>query len=174
MIERLRSFPELPVYLMTGGASVGDYDLAKQLFMRLRIPILFDSVAIKPGMPIIAGLWGNSLLIALSGNPAACSVSFELLIRPLIRQFAGFAQLEHTRVMAKLVSNFGKPSPSRRFVWAVCFEVNGLLSVMPLDHQGNGMLRQIANANALLDVPANSPPLEKGTNITTLLLSSSF
>lgn len=170
MVEKLEAFPRMPVYITTGGASVGDYDLAGRLFERLGVTPLFDGVAIKPGMPAMAGRWGDSLIISLSGNPAACSVSFEVLVRPLLKRMAGFSQYEHLKVIVKLADKFDKASPARRFVWANCFAVNGSLFATPLVHQGNGMLRSIAEANALLDIPANSPPLDRGTEATALLL----
>jgi molybdopterin molybdotransferase len=170
MIERIQSYPRLPIYLVTGGASVGDYDLTGRLFERLGIPILFDRVAIKPGMPVIAGRWGDSLIIALSGNPAACIVSFEVLVRPLIRRIAGFTQFEPIRIRAKLAGKFEKASPVRRFIWAICFVVDGILFATPLEHQGNGMLRAIDKANVLLDIPAKSPPLDRGQEVLAILL----
>lgn len=172
MAERLIGHPRLPIYIVTGGASVGDYDLAKKLFERLEVPILFDRVAIKPGMPVIAGYWRDALLLALSGNPAACSISFEVLVRPLIRKMAGFAQWQHIRIRAKLAGEFGKESPVRRFIWAHCFAVDGTLFASSLEYQGNGMLRAISQANALLDIPANSPKLDRGTDVVALLIPS--
>ena len=43
---------------------------------------------------------------------------------------------------------------------------------MPLQFQGNGMLRLIQGANALLDILANSPPLKQGTDVEVLLMQS--
>ena len=172
MVEKLESFPRLSVYITTGGASVGDYDLAGRLFERLGVTTLFSGVAIKPGMPAMAGRWGDSLIVSLSGNPAACSVSFEVLVRPLLKRMAGFCLYEHRKIIVKLAGRFDKASPTRRLVWANCFAVNGSLFATPLVYQGNGMLRSIAEANALLDIPANSPPLDRGTEATALLLGS--
>lgn len=174
IIERLYSAPRLSVYIITGGASIGDYDLAAKVFERLQVSALFDQVAMKPGMPVLAGVWHGSLLIALSGNPAACSVSFEVLVRPLIRKMAGFKCWEHTKVMVKLSEPFAKPSPQRRFVWARCFEKKGAILAAPLSHQGNGMLRSILEANALLDIPAGSPSLQEGKKVKALLIQSWF
>ncbi|MDU2064226.1 MAG: molybdopterin molybdotransferase MoeA [Sporomusaceae bacterium] len=170
IIESLETAPPLPIYLTTGGASVGDYDLMEQLFQHFKIPILFNRLDIKPGMPVIAGLWKNSLLIALSGNPAASSVSFEVLLRPLIQKLAGFSCWEHQRSLVTLNSEFTKPSPTRRFVWARCYNHNGRMYADPLSSQGNGMLKAAASANALLDIPPNTPALTPGMQFEALLL----
>lgn len=171
IITRLRAQPRMSMYITTGGASSGDYDLAEELFSRLQVPILFKRVAIKPGMLVLAGVWKGALLIALSGNPGACSISFEVLLRPLLRKLAGFRQWSHTRLSVKLSSEFTKSSPVRRFIWARCFVENGIVYAMPLQHQGNGMLRSILGANALLDIPEASPPLGPGTELDALVIT---
>jgi len=170
IIEKLHSEPGLPIYITTGGASVGDYDLMEQLFDQLQVSILFKRVAIKPGMPVLAGMWNGSLLIALSGNPAAGSVSFELLVRPLLLKMAGMKEWDHPTVKVKLVGEFNKNTTARRFIWARCFAKQGVLFAEPLYHQGNGMLKATLAANALLDIPAGSPPLEDGVEVAALLL----
>ncbi|HML32003.1 molybdopterin molybdotransferase MoeA [Sporomusa sphaeroides] len=171
MIQKLHDNPGLPVYITTGGASVGDYDLMEELFKRMQIPILFERVAIKPGMPILAGLWNGSLLIALSGNPAACSVSFEVLLRPLLRKLAGYKILEYPRMKVRLAGEFKKTSPVRRFVWARWFVQEGMFFAEPVGYQGNGMIKSTLKANVLLDIPANSKALLNGAELEALILS---
>lgn len=170
IIAKLKASPGLSMYLTTGGASVGDYDLMEQLFERLNIDKLFSRVAIKPGMPVIAGIWQAAPLIALSGNPAASSVSFEVLVAPLLRKMAGYAAWNHTRIKVRVAGGFKKATGARRFVWVRCFAQNGIIYAKPLGYQGNGMLRSVLEANALLDIPANSPPVNDGDELEALLL----
>lgn len=171
MIQRLSEQPDLPLYITTGGASVGDYDFMEELFQELKIPIFFKGVAIKPGMPVLAGLWKGSLLIALSGNPAASSVSFEVLVSPLLRKIAGFEHWNHKKAAVKLCGTFKKTSPTCRFVWARSFSKQGTLYAEPLSYQGNGMLKSALTANALLEIPAHNLPIENGTELEAILLS---
>lgn len=169
-IEKLETAPDVPLYITTGGASVGDYDLMEDLFKCLNIPILFKRVAIKPGMPVIAGKWNNSLIIALSGNPAAGSVSFETLVRPTLRKIAGFYNYTHTTVQVTLDGEYKKASIARRFIWARCYSYQGIIYAKPLRHQGNGMLKSMVEANALLDIPAGTPELSLGEKVEAILL----
>ncbi|SFL70948.1 molybdopterin molybdotransferase MoeA [Pelosinus propionicus] len=170
IITKLSAHPNLPLYITTGGASVGDYDLMEKLFQELQVPLLFKGVAIKPGMPVLAGIWKNSLLMALSGNPAAGSVSFEMLITPLIRKIAGLRNWKHKKSTVKLWGTFKKTSPTRRFVWARWFVKQGTIYAEPLSHQGNGMLKSALEANALLEIPAHNPIIENGTELEAVLL----
>ena len=167
--ERLRQPENIDLYLTTGGASVGDYDLMGRVFARLSVQPLFARVAIKPGMPVLAGCWGSRLLAALSGNPAAAGVSFEVLIRPLLLSMAGSAVLERTRVRVLLKEKLTRLGPVRRFVWAKCEAGGGRLTARPLLLQRNGMLAGLLSANALLDIPADSPALSAGDEVTAML-----
>lgn len=170
--EKFYTNPGLSVYITTGGASIGDYDLMEKLFARLQIPMLFNRVAIKPGMPVLAGQWKDSLFIALSGNPAAGSVSFEVLVRPLLLKMTGVKKWHRPRVKVKLHGEIKKASDTRRFVWAHCSEKQGMLFAEPLHYQGNGMLRSMLKANVLLDIPEGSTALEDGVELEAILLLS--
>jgi molybdopterin molybdotransferase len=169
--EKLTSHKGIRMYITTGGASVGDYDLMEQLFAKLKIPLLFTRLAMKPGMPVMAGCWNNTLLVALSGNPAAANVSFEALLRPVLRKMSGATVWERPKSRAKLKKAFTKPSPSRRFIWAHCQFESGILYAEPLGFQGNGMLLGMLSANALIDIPANSDCLLIGTEVDVRLLA---
>lgn len=170
IITKISEQPDLPVYITTGGASVGDYDFMERLFHEMKIPILFKGVAIKPGMPVLAGIWKGSLLIALSGNPAASSISFEMLVSPVIRKIAGLSNWNHKKATVKLCGTFKKTSPIRRFIWARWFSKQGTIFAEPLSNQGNGMLKSALEANSLLEIPAHNSPIEDGTELEAILL----
>ena len=168
--EKIKSYENADLYITTGGASVGDYDLMEKLFAKLEIPMLFTRLAMKPGMPVMAGCWQNALLVALSGNPASANVSFEVLLRPLLRKMSGDSSCERPKGRAKLKKAFTKASESRRFIWARCEFQNGILYAEPMGYQGNGMLSGMLPANALLDIPAGSHCLQIGTEVEARLL----
>jgi molybdopterin molybdotransferase len=169
--DRLANTGDCDLVVTTGGVSAGDYDLLADVYQQLGIVILFNHVAIKPGMAMLAGQKGGRLYIGLSGNPAAASVAFELLVRPVLQKMGGHEELWRPRTRARLTAAFGKPSPAPRFVWASCRLDNGFLTVEPLPLQGNGMLKSAVSANALVVVPANSPPLAVGDEAEVMLLS---
>lgn len=168
--QKITGHGDIGMYITTGGASVGDYDLMEQLFAKLNIPMLFTRLAMKPGMPVMAGYWGNTLLVALSGNPASANVSFEALLRPVLRKMSGATVTQRPTGRAKLKTAFTKPSQARRFIWAHCEFEAGILYATPIGFQGNGMLSGMLPANCLLDIPANSDCLPIGTEVMARLL----
>jgi len=171
MEKKLTGHENIDIYITTGGASVGDYDLMEQLFSKMGIPLLFTRLAMKPGMPVIAGFWHGVLMVALSGNPASANVSFEVLLRPLLRKISGAELIERPRAQAKMKKAFTKKSKHRRFIWARCEHIDGVLYAEPIEFQGNGMLSGALPANALLDISSGSGYLEVGTTVVVRLLT---
>lgn len=168
--QKISGHSNIGMYITTGGASVGDYDLMERLFAKLNVSMLFTRLAMKPGMPVMAGYWGDTLLVALSGNPASANISFEVLLRPVLRKMAGVNGIERPKILTKLKKAFNKPSQSRRFIWAHCGFEAGTLCATPMGFQGNGMLAGMVSANALLDIPANSDCLQIGTEVEARML----
>lgn len=158
------------ICLTTGGASVGDYDLIGSVFSRMGVHIMFDRVNMKPGMPVLAGSKEGKLFVGLSGNPAAASIAFEQVVRPVLLKMGGRRNWWRPAVKAVLATPFGKGTGAKRFVWARFWQGPDYLHVEPLRHQGNGMLQSAVYANALIVIPADSPPLPAGTEVEILIL----
>src|SRR5207244_2935295 len=70
--------------IVSGGVSVGKYDLVEKVFAEFGVEVLFDKVAMKPGKPTVFGHAGESYVFGLPGNPISTMVSFHMFVRPLI------------------------------------------------------------------------------------------
>ena len=160
------------LFITTGGVSTGDYDLIGDVYQKLGITILFERVGMKPGMPVLAGRKGGKIYIGLSGNPAAASIAFEQLVRPLLLKMAGQENWWRPRVKAMLISAFAKKAGPTRFVWARCWQQGTELVADSLALQGNGMLKSAIVANAFIVIPENSPPLAAGSEVEVILLGA--
>ncbi|SDE74383.1 gephyrin-like molybdotransferase Glp [Sporomusa acidovorans] len=167
----LETAADCDVFITTGGASVGDYDLIGEVYKKMGITLLFDRVSMKPGMPVLAGIRAGKLYIGLSGNPAAAAISFEQLVRPALMKMGGRKVWWRPQIRAVLASPFMKKTGAKRFVWARCWQTDANILVEPLHRQGNGMLKAAIRANALIVVPENSPPLSAGTEVEVILLA---
>ena len=55
--------------LLSGGASVGDYDFGKKLLSVLGFKIHFTTVNLRPGKPLVFATRGNQAAFMLPGNP---------------------------------------------------------------------------------------------------------
>ncbi|MDK2822923.1 MAG: molybdopterin molybdotransferase [Clostridia bacterium] len=156
--------------LTTGGASVGDYDLIEKVLKMIDASILFNRVAIKPGSPVIAGVKDGKLIIGLSGNPAAALISFELLIRPLIKKMLGYQKFANRYLEAELEDGFSKTSPQRRFLRVRITYENGKWVARQTGKQQSSILRSMVGCNALVDIPRGSGPIAPGSVVKAILL----
>lgn len=95
----------------SGGVSVGDFDLVRNVIEERGGSILFHRLAIRPGKPTLAGRIGSTWLIGLPGNPLSALVGWHLLVRPLAEQLAGdpkaFDDAREIGVLLDAVSNTG-------------------------------------------------------------------
>ena len=158
--------------LTTGGVSVGKKDIMHDVVKELNAERLFWRVLMKPGAPAIgytfsaAGDSRRTLGIALSGNPFAASATFELLVRSVLAKLTAQDALLPKRRRAVLRDGFSKESRGRRFVRAQYAQGEVHL---PEKH-ASGVLFSAVGCNALVDIPAGSPPLAAGAEVDVILL----
>ena len=77
------------IVVLTGGASVGEYDFTSDVFNRLNAKTHFTRLAIQPGKPVLFATVENKFLFGLSGNPVSSFVQFQLLVKPLLNKLIG-------------------------------------------------------------------------------------
>lgn len=75
--------------VVTGGASVGEKDFAKPMFVPHGLELIFSKVAMKPGKPVWLGRVGGGLVLGLPGNPTSAMVTARVLLAPLVAGLCG-------------------------------------------------------------------------------------
>ena len=155
------------VLLTTGGVSVGKKDIMHRVLPLAGAQRLFWKVAMKPGSPLLCGLYEGKLVLCLSGNPFAALACFEVFAAPVLRRLAGQGDWQTPRVRATLQGSFAKASPGRRLIRARC--EGGTVRLTGENHS-SGSLATMIGCNALIDIPAGSGPLSDGDEVEVLLL----
>ncbi|MDQ0885636.1 molybdopterin molybdotransferase [Paenibacillus sp. V4I9] len=148
------TFSKVDLVLTSGGVSVGDYDVLVDVFERFEGKLLFNKVAMRPGTPTSAALWNNRLLLALSGNPGASFVGFELFAKPLIKAMAGCHSPYPVAITAQLDVDYDKGSAYPRYVRGTTNVVNGCLKVKPSGIDKSSIMVSIKDADCLIYLPA--------------------
>jgi molybdopterin molybdotransferase len=77
------------IALISGGVSMGDYDLVPGILKELGVKKLFHTVRVRPGKPMFFGVKGRTLVFGIPGNPVANFMAYLAYIRPAIRKMAG-------------------------------------------------------------------------------------
>ncbi|HEU0237189.1 MAG TPA: gephyrin-like molybdotransferase Glp [Candidatus Limnocylindrales bacterium] len=146
--------------IVSGGVSVGPYDVVKLAFDALgRIDLW--RVAVQPGKPFAFGTAERPgggppiLLFGLPGNPVSGFVTFELFVRPALRRLAGRRDLLRPTDRAVLAEPVSKSHGRRAFLRVVSGERDerGRVRVRLAGGQGSHVLSALAAANALAVVP---------------------
>ena len=153
------------VFLTTGGVSVGKKDIMHGVVEKVG-ERMFWRVAMKPGAPVLAYRLGETLGLALSGNPFAAYATFELIAVPLLSHISGNAKILPERLQAVLTDAFPKESRGRRFIRA--YYENGKVR-LPEQH-ASGSLFSAVGCNAFVDIPAGTGKLAKETEVDIVRL----
>lgn len=147
--------------ITTGGVSVGDYDVVKDV-LQAEGRIDLWQVQIKPGKPLAFGRIGDTPLIGLPGNPVAAFVAFAQFARPAILTMLGRRDVRIPTVPAQLLDRIDNHGGRRQFVRIrVELKLNGYVARLA-GRQGSGMLASLARANGLLVIPESCAVAEPG------------
>lgn len=157
------------LFLTSGGVSVGDYDVVKDV-LGAEGEMQFWQVNMKPGKPLAFGLLPGCVpLIGLPGNPVSAMVSFEQFARPAILKMLGHTDLDKPTVRAILddpLANSGR----RGFVRVVVSRQADGYHARTTGEQGSGVLTSMAKANGLAIVPEGTHLQEAGSEVTVQML----
>jgi molybdopterin molybdotransferase len=157
------------LFLTSGGVSVGDYDVVKDV-LGSEGEMQFWQVRMKPGKPLAFGLLeGGVPLIGLPGNPVSAMVSFEQFARPAILRMLGHTNLAKPQVQAVLeesVTNSGR----RGFIRVIVSQRGGRYHARTTGEQGSGVLTSMSNANGLAIVPEGTYQVEAGSEVVVQML----
>jgi molybdopterin molybdotransferase len=72
------------ILVLSGGVSMGKYDLVEKVLRELGAEFFFDAVAIRPGKPAVFATCEGKPVFGLPGNPVSTMVTFELFVVPAI------------------------------------------------------------------------------------------
>lgn len=162
-----RGIAENDVVLLSGGVSMGDFDLVPGVMEKNGIRILFDSIAMKPGKPTTFGLSRDIYCFGLPGNPVSTFIQFELLIKPFL-----FGLMGHTfrpQVCVLPLAAPVKAKRSNRETW-MPVEVTAQEEVRPVEYHGSAHINALCQADGLIVLPLGADSLEKGALVRVRLI----
>jgi molybdopterin molybdotransferase len=161
--------PDHDVLLISGGASVGDHDIARPLLTVLGYTLHFQEVNLRPGRPLAFASRGSRLAFALPGNPVSHWVVFQLFVAPLLRQLETGIPPTPVRLKGRLAPGGRLPPPDSRATYWPCVAavVAGTYEVTLLTLASSGDSSGLVGANALMPMPGGK--LEPGQAIEFIL-----
>jgi len=195
--HQLRQFMERglqsDLLLMTGGVSMGRYDLVEQVLGEMRAEFFFTGAKIQPGRPVVFGRvpcgagapstssgqalaregaspqMSNKYFFGLPGNPVSTMVTFELFARPVIEALAGISPRPLAFLHARLKTEIRVKTGLKRFLPAILsgqFE-NSQVELVPW--QGSGDIAARSRSNCLIVIPSDREHISAGEWIAVML-----
>lgn len=149
--------------VLTGGVSVGDYDLTPAAMERSGVDILVKGVKIKPGMACAYGVKDDKLVLGFSGNPASSVTNLCAMALPAFKKLCGIKHPEHKLFDVILAGDFNKKSKATRFLRGRLDLTDGRVKIHIPSEQGNVIISSMIGCNAFAIVPAGSDRLQAGT-----------
>jgi molybdopterin molybdotransferase len=173
---------DVDAIVVSGGVSVGPYDVVKTAFDALG-EIGLWRVAVQPGKPFTFGTAPRPgggpavLLFGLPGNPVSSFVTFELFVRPAVRRLAGLHELLRPTDRAVLTEPVSKSAGRRAFIRVVAERdadgapIRDDAGRVPVRlsggqrGQGSHVLSALVAADALAVVPESEDSLPAGAPV---------
>ena len=157
------------VLVLSGGVSMGKYDLVETVLKEIGTEFYFDAVAIRPGRPAVFGRCGDTFVFGLPGNPVSTMVTFELFVAPAVDLLSGAVARALPLVGAKLGEALNEKPGLTHFLPARTEWTGAVPVVRALKWQGSGDVAALAKANCFLVVPADKGQVQTGEPVTILL-----
>lgn len=155
--------------LLSGGVSMGKFDLVEQVLKELGAEFFFTGAMIQPGKPVVFGVVGETPFFGLPGNPVSVMVTFELFARQILEALSGAEPSRLRAAGARLQKEFKTKTGLTRFLPA---RIEGGLEdaeVHIVPWQGSGDMMAAARANCYLVVPPDREKLARGEMVTVVL-----
>ncbi len=170
LADLIRSGLEADALILSGGVSMGVYDLVGKTLRSLGTDLHFDRVAIKPGRPFTFGTRGGTLVFGCPGNPVSTYVIFHVFIRPALRKMAGFAAPVRSPRRGTLKGAVRQRPGRTGYCQARAAWTGAGYEVDVLPTTGSADFVSCARGNALAILPATVDRLDAGTVVDFLPL----
>jgi molybdopterin molybdotransferase len=160
---------ECDMLILSGGVSMGKYDLVEPVLREFGAEFVFDAVAIRPGKPVVFAVCAGKPVFGLPGNPVSTMVTFELFVRPAIEILCGAAPAPLPFFEAQLKSALAEKPGLTHFLPAKLTWEDDAAWVERVAWQGSGDVSAMSRANCLLVVGDNQDAIEAGERVRVLV-----
>lgn len=160
----------------SGGASVGDHDLVREVLGGGESGLEFWKVAMRPGKPVMFGprlKADRPAMLGLPGNPVSAFVCGLLFLTPAIHALQGIPESSMPLPVATCLEPLKANGEREVYLraWAAT-DAQGKLTVQPHPDQDSAKLSVLAESNCLLKRAPGADALEAGALVPVLFFSN--
>jgi molybdopterin molybdotransferase len=174
LASKIRRGLQEDLLVLSGGVSMGKYDLVEKVLRELETEFYFDEVAIRPGRPAVFGKCGEKFVFGLPGNPVSTMVTFELFVVPAVDLLSGADARGLPMVEARLGEAMNEKPGLTHFLPARMEGQGAEREVKALKWQGSGDVSALGRANCFVVVPAEKEKLDVGERVEVIVRRDLF
>ena len=150
----------------TGGASVGEHDLVRDVLGADGLELDFWQIAMRPGKPLMVGRYRGTPMVGLPGNPVSTLVCALLFLRPALDRLSGAVSPEEVAPTARLGTALPKNDRRQDYLRSrLARAADGTLEVFPFEVQDSSMMRLLSAADCLVVRPPQAPAIAAGATV---------
>lgn len=153
-----------------GGASVGEHDLVRKVFIEAGMTLDFWKILMRPGKPLMFGQLNKMRILGLPGNPVSSLVCSHLFVAPLVAALGG-RKHQIDRKSAILSHKLPANGAREQYARAVVSRRDGDLYVDVFENQDSSVVSLYAKANALVIRPIGAPEAKAGETVEFIAIS---
>ncbi|MHC4206604.1 MAG: molybdopterin molybdotransferase MoeA [Planctomycetota bacterium] len=158
---------ENDVVLLSGGVSMGDFDLVPGILKNNNIELLFEKIALKPGKPTVFGVSENLYCFGLPGNPVSTFVVFELMVKPFLYKLMGHDYVP-PKIQMPLGETISRKDTERRGWTPVAITDAGTLK--KVEYHDSGHINALCGADGLVCMDVGAAEIPEGTIVQVRLI----
>jgi molybdopterin molybdotransferase len=162
LLQVLNNARHFDILLLSGGVSVGDYDIVHETLQRAGVEEIFWRVKVKPGKPLFFGKMDNSLIFGLPGNPFSSANNFYLFVRPAIDKLLGRSRWGLETGTAPVLNSLILQPGRRKFLRGQLRQENGRQQVWIIPEQRSGLFSPMTRADVLIEVQEDKKIIKEG------------
>jgi molybdopterin molybdotransferase len=180
LCERIAQASACDLMLLSGGVSMGKYDLVERVLAERGAEFFFTGARIQPGRPVVFGRLRREqksenthsewlYIFGLPGNPVSTEVCFRLFVAPMLRALTGQTEIAPRFVEASLAKDVKGGSRVTRFLPGIVESDWKQVRVCVVPWQGSGDLAANARANGFVVLPAGVERFAAAESVRVLL-----
>ena len=171
--DHLRALIELglqsDLLLLSGGVSMGKYDLVEQVLAEFSAQFFFTGAQIQPGRPVVFGQAKGRYFFGLPGNPISTMVTFELFACPILEALAGMKPQALRFLHVRLTTEIKTKPGLKRFLPGFLSGEFERAEVQLAGWHGSGDVAAMGRSNCYVVIPPNREKISAGEWVAVMM-----
>ena len=165
---------ERDILVLSGGVSMGEFDLVPRVLEDLGVRILFRRLQVRPGQPTVFGVrerdGRRALVFGLPGNPISTLLAFDQYVAPAVRVSRGHPQPLAPVLQGELTGAVRKSPAFLMLSLCVARWSEGRVLLDPIRFHGSADIFATTGADAVAYLPAGVSEVAAGTRVDFRML----